>query len=80
MTRTLINSTLKLLCSSHDRVQRNETLGGNNVWTVVGTQGGPPQGVLLELKDEKEANSEEPGLPRQKGLHVPRAWDRYSWI
>lgn len=50
------------------------------MWTVVGTQGGPPQGVLLELKDEKEANSEEPGLPRQKGLHVPRAWDRYSWI
>lgn len=35
----------------------------------MGTRGGPPKGVLLELKDEKEANPEEPGL-----------WDRGDYL
>ena len=32
----------------------------------------------LDLKDEKEAASEEPGLPSQRELHAQRAWNRNS--
>lgn len=43
---------------------------------VVGCQGGPPKEVPSELKDEKEAVSEEPRFLRQRKLHVQRAWGR----
>lgn len=43
---------------------------------MVGGQGKPPKEVPLDLKDEKEAASEELGLHRKKKLHVQRAWGR----